>query len=187
MLTPHPPPSALPKRIKTYPPPPSAPRLHPFPLTAVTTAHLQTLDPTSSRRRLFDRLNPDCPRPGDILLTTFRTGDPFAGVCLSIRRRGVDTGILLRNKIGPVGVEMWVKVFSPNVQGVEVVRRAERRGRRARLYFLRKPEKDVGSVEGVVEGYLRTRRLVRSGAVGVREPGGSVKRPGAAKEGVGAR
>ncbi len=82
---------------------------------------------------------------------------------------------------------MWVKVFSPNVQGVEVVRRAERRGRRARLYFLRKPEKDVGSVEGVVEGYLMTRRLVRSGAVGVREPGGSVKRPGAAREGVGAR
>lgn len=82
---------------------------------------------------------------------------------------------------------MWVKVFSPNVRGVEVVKRAERRGRRARLYFMRRPEKDMGSVAGVVEAYLRTRRLVRSGAVGVREVGGSGKRAGAGKEGMGAR
>ena len=64
---------------------------------------------------------------------------------------------------------MWVKVFSPVVRSVEVVRRAEKRARRARLYYMRKEKHDRGSVEGVVEGYLRERRLVRSGAVGVRD------------------
>lgn len=68
-----------------------------------------------------------------------------------------------------VGTEMWVKVFSPVVRSVEVVRRAEKRARRARLYYMRKEKHDRGSVEGVVEGYLRERRLVRSGAVGVRD------------------
>ena len=82
---------------------------------------------------------------------------------------------------------MWVKVFSPNVRGIEVVQRAERRARRARLYYYRKPKHDRGSVEAMVEQYLRTRRLVRSGAVGIREPGSSTKKPGSAKTGVGAR
>lgn len=68
---------------------------------------------------------------------TFKTGDPFAGVCLSIKRRGVDTGILLRNKLLMVGVEMWVKVYSPNVQAIEVVKRAERRARRGKLFYMR--------------------------------------------------
>lgn len=74
---------------------------------------------------------------GDILLVTFKTGDPFAGVCLVIKRRGVDTGILLRNKLLMVGVEMWVKVYSPNVKAVEVVKRAEKRARRGKLYYMR--------------------------------------------------
>ena len=67
----------------------------------------------------------------------FKTGDPFAGVCLCIKRRGVDTGILLRNKLLMVGVEMWVKVYSPNVQAIEVVKRAEKRARRGKLYYMR--------------------------------------------------
>ena len=68
---------------------------------------------------------------------TFATGDPFAGVCLSVKRRGVDTGILLRNRLLAVGVEMWVKVFSPVVKAIEVVKRAERRARRGKLYYMR--------------------------------------------------
>lgn len=74
---------------------------------------------------------------GDILLVRLRNGDPFAGVCLNIRRRGVDTGILLRNQLTRVGVEMWFKIYSPNVEGIEVVQRRVKRARRARLYYLR--------------------------------------------------
>ena len=77
------------------------------------------------------------PCVGDILLVTFKTGDPFAGVCLCIKHRGVDTGILLRNRLLMVGVEMWVKIYSPNVRAVEVVKRAEKRARRGKLYYMR--------------------------------------------------
>ena len=77
------------------------------------------------------------PNVGDILLVTFKTGDPFGGVCLSIKRRGVDTAILLRNRLLMVGVEMWVKIYSPTVMAIEVVKRAEKRARRARLYYMR--------------------------------------------------
>jgi hypothetical protein len=67
----------------------------------------------------------------------FKSGDPFAGVCINIRRRGVDTSILLRAQLTRVGTEMYVKVFSPTVVGIEVVQRAEKRARRARLYYMR--------------------------------------------------
>ena len=56
---------------------------------------------------------------------------------MSIRRRSVDTGVLLRNRLSMTGVEMWVKIYSPNVRSIEVVKRAEKRARRARLYYLR--------------------------------------------------
>ncbi len=35
------------------------------------------------------------------------------------------------------GVELWVKIYSPNVLGIEVVKRAEKRARRARLFYMR--------------------------------------------------
>jgi large subunit ribosomal protein L19 len=86
-----------------------------------------------------------------------KNGDPFAGVCINIRRRGVDTGILLRNELTRVGVEMWYKIYSPNVEGIEVVQRRAKRARRARLTFLRKKKHDLGLVQGVVSAYMRSR------------------------------
>lgn len=91
-----------------------------------------------------------------------RGGDPFAGVCINIRRRGIDTAILLRNELTRVGVEMWYKVYSPNVEGIEVVQRRRKRAHRARLYYMRKPEHDAGSVQNVVTQYVRQRQVLRS-------------------------
>ncbi|KAM0802910.1 translation protein SH3-like domain-containing protein [Usnea florida] len=175
------------KKIKTYPPPPSHRAKYPFALAEWQAFHLKQLDPTGSRTRLFDRNNPDVPNVGDILLVTFKTGDPFGGVCLSIKRRGVDTAILLRNRLLMVGVEMWVKIYSPTVMAIEVVKRAEKRARRARLYYMRKPKHDKGSVEREVEEFLKKRRLIRSGAVGIRDPSKSAKNPSSSRSGVGAR
>lgn len=76
-------------------------------------------------------------RPGDIIRVTFKNGDPFNGVVLSIRLRGIDTSVLLRNELTRVAVEMSVKAFSPTVQSVEIVERAKRKPRRARLYYMR--------------------------------------------------
>ena len=49
---------------------------------------------------------------------------------------------------------------------------------------VRKPKHDRGSVEGEVKAYLKRRRLIRSGALGVKDPNMSMKRPEQAKSGV---
>lgn len=119
-------------------PPPSVRAKCKDPVATVAQNQLASLDPTGERRALFDyRRDPRSVKPGDIIRVTFKNGDPFAGVCLNIRLRGPDTACLLRNAFTKVGVEMWVKVFSPNVEGVEIVQRTEKRKRRARLYYMR--------------------------------------------------
>jgi ribosomal protein L19 len=99
---------------------------------------LSEIDPKGERKALFDyRRNPRSVKPGDIVRVTFKNGDPFNGVVLSIKMRGIDTSFLLRNELTRVAVEMSVKVFNPNISSVEIVQRAERKARRARLYFMR--------------------------------------------------
>lgn len=100
---------------------------------------------------------------GDILLVRLRSGDTFAGVCINIRRRGVDTGILLRNELTRVSTEMWYKIYSPNVEGIEVVQRREKRARRVRLTYMRKKKHDMGSVQDIVMMYMRQRAALRGG------------------------
>lgn len=51
----------------------------------------------------------------------------------------------------------------------------------------RKPKHDRGSVDNEVDQYLKKRRLIRSGALGVQDPKMSKKRPEKAKVGVRAR
>jgi large subunit ribosomal protein L19 len=60
-------------------------------------------------------------------------------------------------------MEMQVKIFSPLVQSMEVAQKTLKRKRRARLYYLRKPEHDIGSVEKIVALYLRERALLTGG------------------------
>lgn len=127
-----------PGRIKVYPcPVPSARAACKDAIASITQTQLTVLDPTGARTKLFSKANTEGARVGDILLIRTKEGDPFSGVCLNIRRQGIDTAILLRNNVTRVGVEMWVKVYSPNVQGVEVVQRKEKKARRARLYYMR--------------------------------------------------
>lgn len=110
---------------------------------------------------------------------------------MNIRRRGVDTAILLRAQLTRIGTEMWVKVYSPTVVGIEVVQRAEKRARRARLYYMRyvtscalegdvlviavqyanlmsrrKPKHDRGNLQGIVDAYIRQRSLLGRNSVG---------------------
>lgn len=67
---------------------------------------------------------------------------------------------------------MWYKIYSPNVEGIEVVQRRAKRARRARLTFLRKKKHDLGSVQGVVSAYMRSRGALRAG--GQERRGGGV-------------
>jgi large subunit ribosomal protein L19 len=56
-----------------------------------------------------------------------------------------------------VGVEMWYKIYSPNVEGIEVVQKRVKRARRARLTYMRKPKHDMGSVQNIVFQYQRSK------------------------------
>ncbi|KAI0887351.1 translation protein SH3-like domain-containing protein [Annulohypoxylon maeteangense] len=144
-----------------YPRVPSARKTNPAALEAFHAQQIRRLDRTGARASLFNKKNPDCAKPGDVLQVTTRKGggEPFAGVCLSIRRAGVDTAILLRNHISRVPVEMWYKIFSPNVQGIEIVWRRPKRARRARLTYMRKPKYDMKNVDHLVENWRRTRNV----------------------------
>ncbi|OOF94789.1 hypothetical protein ASPCADRAFT_208449 [Aspergillus carbonarius ITEM 5010] len=163
------------RKTRKIPPPPPAPKCKDA-IGAVQEAQLTQLDPTGERMALFDyRRNPRSVKVGDILRVTFKNGDPFSGVCLSIRLRGIDTSFLLRNQLTRVGVEMAVKVFSPNVESVEIVQRTEKRKRRARLYYMRKPKHDMGSVENLVANYLRQKRSI-AGKKAAAGKGGAAKK-----------
>ncbi|RPB20057.1 hypothetical protein L211DRAFT_576763 [Terfezia boudieri ATCC MYA-4762] len=161
-----PPPKRIPILPAPGPPPPKSP------LSALTTLQLLTLDPTQIKSRLLSRTR-DGLRPGDILQIRFSHRDPFSGVLMQLRRRGVESALLLRNQLTRIGVEMWVKLYNPNVVGVDIVQRSKKRARRARLYYLRKEEKDVGSVQNIVAAYVRQRALLRSGVVKKAGGGGS--------------
>lgn len=153
------------------------------PVATVTASQTTLLDPTGARTRLFAKDNPECARVGDILLVRQRTGDPFAGVCINIRRRGVDTAILLRGQLTRVGVEMWYKVYSPLVEGIEVVQRAAKRARRARLTYMRTVKHDRGSVENVVRMYLRQKAAL--GTTDGKKKGGAAAAAMGGKKGKG--
>lgn len=132
-------------------------------LQALHEAQIKRMDPTGARTALFAKTR-EAAKVGDVLMVTHRRGgEPFAGVCLSIRRRGIDTAILLRNHLAKVGVEMWFKIYNKNVAGIEVVKRQRKRARRARLTYMRKPKHDFGSVEDLVFAWKRSRKVFSTG------------------------
>ncbi|CAJ2506427.1 Uu.00g005570.m01.CDS01 [Anthostomella pinea] len=145
-----------------YPRPPSSRSTTPSPLISYHAQQIRRLDRTGARTALFSKSNPDAAKAGDVLQVTTNRGEPFAGVCLSIRRAGVDTAILLRNHLTKVGVEMWYKIYSPNVLGIEIIWRRPKRARRARLTYMRKPSHDMGNVDHLVEAWRRTRNVFSS-------------------------
>lgn len=164
---------------KSLTPPPANP------LQALHEAQIKKMDPTGARTALFAKTR-EAAKVGDVLMVTHRRGgEPFAGVLLSIRRRGIDTAILLRNHLGKVGVEMWFKVYNKNVAGIEIVKRRPKRARRARLTYMRKPKHDMGSVEELVFAWKRSRRVFSSGkaaAASSAAAGGAAKKAADSKK-----
>lgn len=145
-------------------------------------AQIKKMDPTGARTALFAKTR-EAAKPGDVLMVTHRRGgEPFAGVCLSIRRRGIDTAVLLRNHLGKVGVEMWFKVYNKNVAGIEIVRRRPKRARRARLTYMRQPKHDMGSVEDLVFAWKKSRKVFSTAKAGAGAKGAKGAKGAAGKK-----
>ncbi|OAA65959.1 mitochondrial ribosomal protein [Niveomyces insectorum RCEF 264] len=133
-------------------------------LRAYHAQQIARMDPTGARTHLFSRNNPDSAKPGDVLLVTpRRTGvEPFAGVCLGLRRSGIETAILLRGQLAKTGVERWFKIYSRAVAAIDIVQRRPKRARRAKLTYMRQPKHDMGSVEDLVKAWRRSRNVLRT-------------------------
>lgn len=111
---------------------------------------LMTPEKQEMFRTLFDRHSPNQIRPGSIIqLTLEHAPTTFTGVLLSIRRRGLDTSILLRNIIQKTGVEMQFFVNSPHVKNIQVLRNPPGgRMRRAKLFYLRDSPEKMSMIAG---------------------------------------
>ncbi len=151
-------------RFEIYPQIPSTRSTFPDPMPALRQAQITTLDPTGSRTKLFSKDQRDSAKPGDVLMVSTKSGEPFSGALIEIRRRGADTAILLRGQMMKVGVETWFKIYSPTVTGIEIIWRRPKRARRARLTYMRKPRHDMGNVDSLVNAWKKERFVLRSKA-----------------------
>ncbi len=90
--------------------------------------------------------NKDIPsfNPGDTIRVNYKIIEgektriqPFEGVVLGLRGRGISQSFLVR-KIGVdgIGVERIFPLFSPNIIKIEIIKSGK--SRRAKLYYLRK-------------------------------------------------
>ncbi|KAK3340166.1 translation protein SH3-like domain-containing protein [Neurospora tetraspora] len=178
-----PPPSSVVTKSKAFkiansklPPLMTKPPSDPMPL--LTQQQIARMDPTGARTALFSKAR-HAARVGDVLMVTHRRGgEPFAGVCLAIRRSGIDTAILLRNHLGKVGVEMWYKIYNKNVAGIEIIKRRAKRARRAKLMYMRQPKHDMGSVEQYVFAWKKMRKVLSSKGLTGGTGGGGGKQKG---------
>lgn len=80
--------------------------------------------------------------PGDTVRVNFKIREgnktrvqPFEGVVIAIRRRGLGSTFTVRRISFGYGVERIFPFHSPLIEGVQVLRRG--RVRRAKLYYLR--------------------------------------------------
>lgn len=80
--------------------------------------------------------------PGDTIIVRVKVQDGdreriqnFEGVCIARRNAGVNSSFTVRKISYGEGVERVFPLYSPRVDGVELVRRGE--VRRAKLYYLR--------------------------------------------------
>ena len=106
------------------------------------------------RFQLFAKHGKDKIKPGDVLLVESYTSmssienpsttssssksgvTSFAGICLCIRRRGIDTSFALRNIILKVGVEQRFFINSPLIKSIQILSRGKG-FRKAKLFYLR--------------------------------------------------
>ncbi|KAG6038932.1 hypothetical protein E4U41_003499 [Claviceps citrina] len=150
------------EKFQVWPQVPSIQSTYPDPMPVLRQQQIAQLDPTGARTRLFSKDQADSAKVGDVLMVTTNAGEPFAGAFIQIRRRGVDTAILLRGQMMKTGVEMWFKIYSPTVTGIDIIWRRPKRARRARLTFMRKPKHDMGSVDHLVSAWKKERYALRS-------------------------
>ncbi len=95
-------------------------------------------------REQIEQLGQNVPEfgPGDTVLVQVRVREgtrerlqPFEGVVIAKRNRGLDSAFTLRKTSHGTGVERVFQTYSPLIESIKVKRRGD--VRRAKLYYLR--------------------------------------------------
>lgn len=128
--------------------------------------------------------------PGDTLRVNVKVVEgsrariqAFEGVCIARKNDGLNSSFTVRKISYGEGVERIFPLYSPAIDGIEVVRRGD--VRRAKLYYLRnrsgKAARIAEKTEGYVSGTVETEETAAAGAP-VTEAAVAEEKPAAGKE-----
>ncbi|CEP61140.1 mitochondrial 54S ribosomal protein bL19m LALA0_S02e07624g [Lachancea lanzarotensis] len=113
----------------------------------------ESLDRESWRRDLVSSHNKDRLRAGDVVRVAYNSQkckyDNLMGYVLSVDRKELtqDASILLRNQYSKTFVEVRVPIFSPLIERIDLIRRADGRRHRGKHYYIRNTRLDVKDLE----------------------------------------
>lgn len=112
----------------------------------IKQAQYEKFDKTGSKRLALSLENKDRIRADDIVTIVYKNQKPVTGQVIMVKRTGIASTILLRNKITGLGVEMNIPVYHPNILRLDVVRRPAKYKPRNRHYYIRNSRLDVGEI-----------------------------------------
>lgn len=114
----------------------------------------ENLDTEGWRTKLINKKDSkNCIKAGDIIRVVYNkekcSYDNFVGYILSVDRkeRTQDASVLLRNQISKVMVEVRVPLFSPLVERIDILKKADGSRKRNKHYYIRGTKLDVGNLE----------------------------------------
>jgi ribosomal protein L19 len=80
-------------------------------------------------------LNKNYPKIGSVLLLTNQnTKQTFTGLCIGLKKNGINSTVTLRNRLYDEGVEITFPLYSPKFT---IKKKSELKFKKAKLYFLR--------------------------------------------------
>lgn len=103
-------------------------------------------DKSGAKRKSLSLQNPERIRSADIVTVVYKNQKPVTGQVIMVKRSGLNSTILLRNKITGLGVEMNIPVYHPNILRLDIVRRPANYKPRNRHYYIRNSRLDVGEI-----------------------------------------
>ncbi len=132
-------------------------------------------------REQLEKLNRDLPKfaPGDTLKVNVKVVEGsreriqvYEGVCIGRKNAGLNSSFTVRKISSGEGVERVFPLYSPNVVGIDVVRRGD--VRRAKLYYLRgltgKRARIAEKTDGYAAKLTEAEKKLQAEAKGKKEP-----------------
>lgn len=110
----------------------------------IREAEYRKLDKSGAKRKLLD--GKDRLRADDIITVIYRDQKPVKGQVLAVKRSGISSNVLIRNKIDNIGIDMNIPVFHPNINRIDIVRRPHKYRPRSKHYYIKESRLDVQEV-----------------------------------------